>query len=300
MDRGFERRLASPIVSRRSLILATAAVSFAGVFASTASAAPSVGGFYAGAISSGGPIVLQVSADGRQILRARTGVPADCSDGTSDYVPDGWVKLPLSAKGDFKRAYQDAPIRRDDGLRELDSGSIKGHLNPKTHAIHGTWTLSWTIVQADGSRISCKSGVIYFSAARPKPGRVRMSGLYGGFNSQGYPAVVKVSADGRRVDYISTLADLACSDGGSTFGADFWGKGQIPLSASGRFSLGVSNLAETYSDGSPFYETTSLSALINRAGRTVKGKWRIRWDTPQPDGSTVSCDSGQLSFTGAR
>ena len=51
---------------------------------------------YGGQTSQGWPVVIQVSRNGRQVVRAITAVHLECTNGEFSNIPDAYVRLPVN------------------------------------------------------------------------------------------------------------------------------------------------------------------------------------------------------------
>ena len=74
----------------------------------------------------------------------------------------------------------------------------------------------------------------------------------------------------------------------------------MPVSGgSNRFGDTVRNQPSRFGDGTPFKVSASVFGTVDRAGRTIKGRWRVVWTTPTP-GATDVCHPGRLTFSATR
>jgi hypothetical protein len=262
-------------------------------------AAPSpLAGTTGGITSQGYPVVVVVSSDGRQVRRASAGLALTCSDGQSAVVQVEFTKLPLSASG--RASYRDAATVGTgwDGAPATFSGSMSASITRRTKALTGTWEQTQTVQNPDGTTRVCSSGKVTLKSSGGRDPSRPLGGSYGGFTSKGRPIVVQVAPDGRKVTAISGLFDLRCAPGRFYFVGDNWA--QIPVSGgSNRFGVTVRNQTYRFGDGTPYQVSASVSGAVDRAGRTVRGRWRTGWTIPIA-GATDTCDSGPLTFSATR
>jgi hypothetical protein len=255
-------------------------------------------GTFGGFTSQGQPVVVVVSSDSRQVKRASGGFGLTCSDGESAFEQFEFAKLPLSSSGRGSFRYSDQAGTGWDGAPATLSGSISVAITRRTRLLTGTLEQTQTVQNPDGTTRVCSSGKVRLKAsARRDPSRP-LGGFYGGFTRKGHPVVLQVAPNGRTVTAIGGLFDLRCALGGFRFVNSSWLR--IALSGgSNRFGITVRNQTYRFSDGTPYQVSVSVSGTVDRAGRTIKGRWRVVWTTPTA-GATDTCDSGQLTFSATR
>ena len=241
------------------------------------------------------PVVLQVTKNLRQIKLARTALDITCSDGSSDFAPDAWQKIVVSRTGGFSGTFADTPGTSFDGKPMVSSGKIVGKINKKRNTISGIWNLDSKITQADGSLVTCTSGDVKFNAAAKGTRKPVTQGFYGAFSSADYPLAFQVAKTGRTISSVRGTFELKCSKGGYRFVSDGWNR--MPLSARGKFQASVDQVEEKFSDNTTYKVTSTISGTLAKSGSKLTGTWRVRWDIPEPDGTTDVCDSGTVRFT---
>jgi hypothetical protein len=128
----------------------------------SSSAALIFGGF----ITEDLPVVIQISADGREVVRASMDVPQKCNPSGNSYtVPDSWVHLPIRAAGAFQGAYEGTPFSLGNNLTGTTAGQVNGQFNRSMTKVTGTWNFSMTVRDTTGAVIDkCESGAVSFTA----------------------------------------------------------------------------------------------------------------------------------------
>jgi hypothetical protein len=142
------------------------------ILASSAQAAPSFRSgnltSYYGLTSQEAPLVLQVSKDGRVLKRVTGALDMNCTDNGSPFVMtvrDSWADVIVGLNRSFKQSYTDTnPL--PNGTTIDESGEFTGRFDRKRKTVKGTWRLQLAFHEADGSTMSCESGVLHFSARR--------------------------------------------------------------------------------------------------------------------------------------
>jgi hypothetical protein len=119
-----------------------------------------VGGMYAAVRDDGLPVAIQVSRDGREVVRMAAAVPLRCQpSGNMLVLPAGFAHVPISASGAFQ-----ARVEAHEGEVTL-VGSVTGRFNPAMTAVTTTWTMKVTLPNA-GASDTCESGPASFTASR--------------------------------------------------------------------------------------------------------------------------------------
>ncbi len=137
-----------------------------GIFPGVAEARRAVdrpGTTYGGKTSAKWPMLVQVSSDRRQVSLVHVPWEAKCSDGEKWYSDEDYERLPLSAKGGFRSAY-DTGLRPDSsgGMYRYE-GSIAGRLSPDRSKITGTISVSVTLRGGSGAERRCDTGKVSFT-----------------------------------------------------------------------------------------------------------------------------------------
>jgi hypothetical protein len=119
-----------------------------------------VGGMYAAVRDDGLPVAIQVSRDGREVVRMAAAVPLRCQpSGNILVLPAAFAHVPISGSGAFH-----ASAEAHEGEVTL-VGSVTGRFNPAMTAVATTWTMKVTLPNAGGSD-TCESGASSFTASR--------------------------------------------------------------------------------------------------------------------------------------
>lgn len=116
-----------------------------------------------GLTSKGWPVYIQLSANGKRIVRAVGALELPCSKGGSFTVPDRFSNVPVR-HGRFKDGVHDSFTDHGETF-EIDD-SFAGKVNRKHTVVSGTWQAKTVIHEADGSVDTCDSGVLKFTARR--------------------------------------------------------------------------------------------------------------------------------------
>lgn len=119
---------------------------------------------YSGALSAGGPLVIDTTSNGRRITRARGALELDCGDGLMIDESDAWRNVRVSKRGSFKAVYRDSFT--DEGATVDVYDEFAGRFNRKHTKVSGTWRLQIVIHEPDGTEVDCDSGALRFTATR--------------------------------------------------------------------------------------------------------------------------------------
>jgi hypothetical protein len=153
------------------ITIAVGAVSLTAISAAQATrpAAPALaaktpapaGVVFGGRTAQSWPIAVEVSKDGRQVVRADVGLHLACTAGGSANQFDNYRKLPLSTTGSFSSNFAQNGIDVGEGQKADFTGSMKGKLNARRTSGTGTWSLKFVVHDATGAVTdTCDSGVV--------------------------------------------------------------------------------------------------------------------------------------------
>ncbi len=123
------------------------------------------GNTYGGVTPQGRPLVVDMTADRRHIVRAITVLDMTCTSGDGGLVTDRYPRMPVTKKGKFSYAFGPDTERNADGTTTDFSGRIAGRLNVTKTKISGTW--SYTITEHDAAGAvtdTCTSGSVSWTA----------------------------------------------------------------------------------------------------------------------------------------
>lgn len=120
----------------------------------------------------------------------------------------------------------------------------------------------------------------------------------GGFTSQGWPVVARVSSTATSIQKVRTGLNFTCTLGDNFQLGDGWIR--LPVAKDGRVnavtaippSAGPPGSGESLTGG-----TDSLSGKLNRRLGTFSGVWHMHLNFGMSNGQTDSCDSGHVTFT---
>jgi hypothetical protein len=122
---------------------------------------------FGGVTAAGGPVVIQVSPDGREIVRATIAVQQKCQpSGATFLVPDTWTHLPIRATGAFQTSGEwSAALTEPPVTGVTNTGQFSGRFNGAMTALTGTWSLLSVFNNATGASVDrCDSGAVSFTA----------------------------------------------------------------------------------------------------------------------------------------
>jgi len=118
------------------------------------------GGVFGAVRDDGLPVVIQVSRDGREVVRMAAAVPLRCQpSGNMLVLPAAFAHVPIAASGAFQ-----ASVEAHEGDVTLVS-SVTGRFNPAMTAVATAWTMKVTGPNA-GATDTCESGASTFTASR--------------------------------------------------------------------------------------------------------------------------------------
>jgi len=126
-----------------------------------------VGVVFGGVTSAGGPVVVEVSRDGREIVRATIAVQQKCQpSGLTFFTPDYYTHVPISATGVFHASEEwSAPLTEPPITGVTNTGSLSGRFNRAGTSVTGTWSLLSVFNGATGAAVErCESGSVSFTA----------------------------------------------------------------------------------------------------------------------------------------
>jgi hypothetical protein len=130
-----------------------------------AAVASPVGVVYGGLNDRGLPVVIAVSKNRRQVVRATMAMQARCASGNSADFPDNFYKLRISKRRTFGNHYGPATFHKSDGTTYEVRGSVRGRFNAARSKVSGTWRYKETDYDATGQQTDvCDSGTIRWSA----------------------------------------------------------------------------------------------------------------------------------------
>jgi hypothetical protein len=143
---------------------------------------------------------------------------------------------------------------------------------------------------APAAGIALRTTVIEAKAASAPAGAV----MLGGLSSRGWPVVLAVSADRKRIRFAVIGLDMTCSSGGSFAVDDAFAT--ISVGGKGRVRMTQTIPPQTEPNASITGGSHSLYGRLDRKQLTFSGSWRLHVDFQLSGGPTDHCDSGQVSF----
>jgi hypothetical protein len=150
-----------------------AALVFDGLFISAATArsagvrtpTATTGNTYGGLTAQGMPVVVDMKASRRQLVRAVTVLELTCTSGASGLAPDRYTSLPVKRSGKFAVRFGPVTERNADGTTTDYQGSMSGRLNSAKTKISGTWRFTYVEHDAAGAVTdTCDSGSVAWTA----------------------------------------------------------------------------------------------------------------------------------------
>jgi hypothetical protein len=130
----------------------------------TAHSSQSSGYVLGGRTGQGGPVVFDVSRNGRMLKRADGALELNCSNGNSFIVVDGWRNVAISRRGSFKASARD--VDPGEGGTVEASFDFAGTYNRRRKTARGTWRAQMVFRATDGTETRCDSGTLRFSLRR--------------------------------------------------------------------------------------------------------------------------------------
>jgi hypothetical protein len=122
---------------------------------------------------------------------------------------------------------------------------------------------------------------------------------YAGETFRGGPVIASVARGGRTLRRLLGAIEMTCTDGTDTFSMVTVASWRV-LRISRGGSFGSHSEDSSQQGGDTVNWTESVSGRFNRARTSVTGHWQEKFVVHQPDGSTVTCDSGSLGFDADR
>jgi hypothetical protein len=123
------------------------------------------GAVYGGITPQGFPVMLELSRNRRQVVRAVIGLHLACTSGDISRQADRYNKMVVSTKGKFRTSFGPDTLRIPDGTTQDFEGSISGAFNRARTKLSGKWQLKVTIRDAAGTVTdTCDSGNVSWNA----------------------------------------------------------------------------------------------------------------------------------------
>jgi hypothetical protein len=120
---------------------------------------------YGGVTPQDFPVVLELSKNRRQVVRATIALRMPCTSGGFTVQADGYVKMKVSKKGKFSASFGPIVGRNDDGTTTDVEGSMSGKANAARTKLSGKWQLKLTQHDAAGAVTdTCDSGSVSWKA----------------------------------------------------------------------------------------------------------------------------------------
>jgi hypothetical protein len=126
-------------------------------------------------------------------------------------------------------------------------------------------------------------------SASPAGGRA-----LGGFNVQGWPVVLEISGNAKRIQLAATGLNMSCSSGARFPIEAGWQR--LAMARDGRIQAARTIPPDSGSAVSISGGSRSFAAVLNRRQATIFGAWRLHLEFRSVDGRTDHCDSGLVGF----
>jgi hypothetical protein len=128
-------------------------------------------------------------------------------------------------------------------------------------------------------------------AAGPSAGNV-----LGGLTSQGWPVVVEISKNGKRIDQVAVGLNMTCTSGIKYGLDDGWSR--LPFGAHGKIHASVVIPPSPASSGESFTGgSDSFTGTLNRQKSTFSGVWDLVLTYKDSTGHADKCGSGRATFS---
>ena len=149
--------------------------------------------------------------------------------------------------------------------------------------------------QADHASLEARIATVASSAqavAVPATGQV-----LGGFTSQGWPVVIKLSKNHKRIAQVRIGLEISCTSGLQFAVED--GRQGLPISASGKVRSALMLPPSPGSSASLTGGMSNFSGKLDRKHSTFSGVWQLRLTFSLSNGQTDQCDTGRVTFAAA-
>ena len=131
-------------------------------------------------------------------------------------------------------------------------------------------------------------------AARPRAAGPAAGRVLGGFTGQGWPVVLEISNNTKRIALAATGLEMRCTSGVRFTAEDSWTHVAIGRNGGVQVIKKVSPMAG--SSASITGGSRSLIGVLNRRQGTFFGRWRLHLEYLTSGGQADHCDSGAVPF----
>jgi hypothetical protein len=118
--------------------------------------------------------------------------------------------------------------------------------------------------------------------------------VLGGFTSQGWPVVIKMSRDHRRIVRVGIGLSMRCTSGSQFALRD--GGGPVPIGADGKVHMAATIPPASGSSVSIAGGSDMFAGRLERGNTAFAGAWDLRLVFGTADGHEDTCDSGRVTF----
>jgi hypothetical protein len=119
--------------------------------------------------------------------------------------------------------------------------------------------------------------------------------VLGGFTSQGWPVVIKMSGDHRRIVRVGIGLSMRCTSG-SRFALNDGG-GPLPIGAGRKVQRAATIPPAAGSTVSVVGGSDMIAGRLKPGNTSFAGVWDLHLVFTTADGHTDTCDSGRVTFT---
>jgi hypothetical protein len=126
--------------------------------------------------------------------------------------------------------------------------------------------------------------------------KVKLGGIFGGNTSKGWPVVIKVSRNGKRVTEALAGMSSSCTTGADLVVSDGWRNLVI------RARRFTGTYSESDTQGSLVFQSSgTITGRLNRKRTRITGTWTQKVTIRETAGAIVdTCDSGRVTYTARR
>ncbi len=134
------------------------------------------------------------------------------------------------------------------------------------------------------------------SPADARTAAATVGNTYGGVTSQGYPVVVDMTSNRRKLVRAMAAIELPCTSGATAFLPDEYTA--LPVTRKGKFGTAFGPVTVRNDDGTTSDVQGRLSGRLTSAKTRLAGTWELEWTDHDAAGAvTDTCDSGVVRWS---
>jgi hypothetical protein len=158
------------------------------------------------------------------------------------------------------------------------------------------WAIAGAKALASGPTERTAAPVTFTTATtRAHAGAAIKTGtVLGGFTSQGWPVVIKMSRDHRHIVRVGIGLTMRCTSGTQLALRD--GGGSMPIGTDGKVHMAVTIPPTAGSAASIAGGSDMFTGRLERGNTAFAGAWDLRIAFTTPDGHKDTCSSGRVTF----